>query len=204
VTSSVLSDSAPELEYADVERAFPLYPLFGTLGVGVYPMDAVEYMAFPLALPSILMESAEFRGVTLFGNLNTNVATHAAVSFSLQLDDKTIAIELEQVHWTESVYALYEGQLCEYAISVFAGHYSGKGRGNLDIKTVQVGDTIGYFAAVDYREPRGNVIPGEEHGASIYWLADDIVFTLRVFTPVSQETSFTLEMMVAIAESVGQ
>jgi hypothetical protein len=119
------------------------------------------------------------------------------------LNNEQVGIQLQQTYWRDSIFAAEDGEISPESVDVFAGVYSGEGRGGLAIETVLLNHKDAYFAAIDMREPYGYPVPEIlPHGASLYWAENDVVFVLTIFAPVSEDSLVNLEMMLAIAESI--
>jgi hypothetical protein len=84
-------------------------------------------------------------------------------------------------------------------LSVFAGHYSGYGRGGVDIMPVQLQDTEAFFAGIDARHFSG--VSTYEIGASLYWMKGDYVFILTIL-PLQPEGVVDFDTMLKIANSI--
>ena len=160
--------------------------VFGIFRTGLSIEEAHEYTSFPIIEPSFLPENAFFQGVSLFGNMHTLEVESVALVFTVQSGEEFGYIRLSQTSWENSIYADPNGEkkLCPESVSVFAGHYSGEGRGSVEIISMPIYDIEALFATPDRRVFPEMSVSEVKYGSSLYFINDEVVFTLTVFPSV--------------------
>jgi len=174
--------------------------LFGVFG----SEKSLEEMIYPIALTSYLTENAELHNIIYYGNTSFERTESVFLTYTLNIDTEFSIIQLEQTKTRNSIYVNESGMICSEAVNVFAGHYSGLGRDNLEIVEVYLNNSLAYYAGIDLRDPIGwqEVWTDNKTGESLYWVMDDTVFVLSIYSNYSNESLDNLEKLVEIAKSV--
>jgi hypothetical protein len=84
---------------------------------------------------------------------------------------------------------------------VFARWYSGDSGDFAFVHTAFTDGTTAFIAVPDWRRPHEFLIADDVYGSSLYWMRNELVFTLTVYQP-SRFGLVDFGMLAEIAESI--